>query len=83
MDAHMAPMDILFWNNQNWSGISSGDAFVSFHGSWNRQPPMGYRVDHITYNAGFPVSYSPFLGYEGPGVFSSKYVKLTLLLCHS
>jgi len=25
----------------------TGDAFVAFHGSWNRNPPAGYRVARI------------------------------------
>ncbi|KZV91846.1 soluble quino protein glucose dehydrogenase [Exidia glandulosa HHB12029] len=36
--AHSAPIDIKFGP----SGDS--DAYVSFHGSWNRQPPTGYKV---------------------------------------
>lgn len=27
-----------------------GDAFVAFHGSWNRQPPTGYKVVHLAMN---------------------------------
>ncbi|CAE6455272.1 unnamed protein product [Rhizoctonia solani] len=54
MQSHSAPLDIVFYNapsegsegydtarmyavNTEWSG----DAFVSFHGSWNRDPPTG------------------------------------------
>ena len=72
MAAHMAPMDILFWYTNTWSSVNSGDAFVSLHGSWNRDPPMGYRVDHVSFDAsGFPVSNTPFLGYEGPGAYDN------------
>lgn len=71
MQAHAAPMDILFWNNTKWDGVAMGDAFVAFHGSWNANPPRGYRVDHVTFNnsTGMPIFHEPFLGYEGPGAF--------------
>lgn len=32
--AHTAPLDVRF--------NGSGTAFVALHGSWNRQPPVGY-----------------------------------------
>jgi glucose/arabinose dehydrogenase len=53
MQAHSAPLGITFYgcNNKNFSGngtLPCGDydgwAFVAFHGSWNRQPPTGYKV---------------------------------------
>jgi glucose/arabinose dehydrogenase len=45
----------------------AGDAFVSFHGSWNRDPPTGYRVIRVVFDGGEPVSYESFLSYVGPG----------------
>ncbi|KAF6523247.1 hypothetical protein HZS61_011746 [Fusarium oxysporum f. sp. conglutinans] len=35
--AHTAPLDLKF--NENGTR-----AYISFHGSWNRDPPVGYRV---------------------------------------
>ena len=46
--AHMAPIDIKFHNNGN-------DAWVSFHGSWDRTDPVGYRVSRIAFQDGEPV----------------------------
>ncbi|KAG8792590.1 hypothetical protein FRC16_011344 [Serendipita sp. 398] len=50
MQAHSAPLDIRFYHtdgvnetvaiNRDWDE----DAFVSFHGSWNREPPTGYGI---------------------------------------
>jgi len=64
--AHLAPMDIIWYNGTSWN-TPKGDAFVSFRGSWNRNPPAGYRVDHVKFVNGSPVSDSPFLAFEGPG----------------
>jgi glucose/arabinose dehydrogenase len=36
MPAHVAPLDIYFYYGDKLPGINAGDAFVSWHGSWNR-----------------------------------------------
>ncbi|CAE6493656.1 unnamed protein product [Rhizoctonia solani] len=69
MQSHSAPLDIVFYNAPSSSseGYSTaklyavntewdGDAFVSFHGSWNRQPATGYKVVRIPWNNGTPVA---------------------------
>lgn len=50
-DAHMAPLDIKF----NTDGTR---AYVSFHGSWNRDEPIGYRVSVVEFADGEPVEAS-------------------------
>jgi len=66
--AHMAPMDILFNYDNKFPQQFLNTAFVSFHGSWDREPPAGYRVEAVDLNAnGFPVSDANFFAYEGPG----------------
>lgn len=54
--AHSAPLDLVFYDNSKCSPRSNpygltgkwdGDAFSSFHGSWNRSPPTGYKVVRI------------------------------------
>jgi glucose/arabinose dehydrogenase len=37
-----------------------GDAFVAFHGSWNRTVPTGYKVVRIRVENGRPVAYEDF-----------------------
>jgi len=64
--AHMAPLDIIFWNNNSFPEEYFG-GFVSFHGSWDRQPPVGYRVDRVQFSEGVPISSNKFLYYSGPG----------------
>merc|ERR1711974_122415 len=71
MGPHMAPLDVLFWDNSMWPSVNYGDAFVAFHGSWNTNPPSGYRLDHVVYIDGSPVENKPFLGYAGPGAYRS------------
>ena len=43
-------------------GPAEGDAFIAYHGSWNRNPPAGYRVQRVTFdrvsnrpNGGYPI----------------------------
>ena len=53
LPAHTAPMDITFFTGpvgvlpERWRG----GAFVSLHGSWNRNPASGYRVVWVPFNA--------------------------------
>ncbi|KAJ4142813.1 hypothetical protein NW754_010252 [Fusarium falciforme] len=45
--AHTAPLDIKFDENGT-------RAYVSFHGSWNREVPVGYDVSYVSFNNGRP-----------------------------
>ncbi|KAG5918982.1 hypothetical protein E4U53_004038, partial [Claviceps sorghi] len=45
--SHLAPLDIKFRPNGR-------SAVISFHGSWNRKPPNGYRLSSVAYAKGFP-----------------------------
>lgn len=47
--AHMAPLDIKFNN-------SGTDGWVTFHGSWDRTSPVGYKVSLIQFASGTPVA---------------------------
>ncbi len=47
--AHMAPLDIIFTSNGT-------EAYVTFHGSWDRATPVGYKLCSIAFVNGFPVS---------------------------
>ncbi|KAL2353962.1 hypothetical protein BJ546DRAFT_88896 [Cryomyces antarcticus] len=46
--AHMAPLDILF--NRNGTA-----AWVTFHGSWDRTDPVGYKLSVVQFANGSPV----------------------------
>ncbi|KAF2173252.1 hypothetical protein M409DRAFT_62814 [Zasmidium cellare ATCC 36951] len=47
--AHTAPLDILF----NSAGTA---AWISFHGSWNRDSPIGYDLRVVEFENGEPVA---------------------------
>ena len=47
--AHMAPLDLKFNN-------SASEAWVSFHGSWDRSDPVGYKLSVIPFKDGEPVA---------------------------
>lgn len=56
--AHMAPIGFQFFP----SGTAfSGDALVSWHGSWNRSKPVGFMVQKVKFSNGKPVSADDFL----------------------
>ncbi|PNP47326.1 hypothetical protein TGAMA5MH_01142 [Trichoderma gamsii] len=42
--AHSAPLDIKFNSN-------ASEAFITFHGSWNRNDPTGYRIVSIAFDS--------------------------------
>jgi glucose/arabinose dehydrogenase len=49
MQAHSAPLDMVFYKAPTNTTVGlkpdyNSHAFVSFHGSWNRDPPTGYGV---------------------------------------
>ncbi|CAE7086614.1 unnamed protein product [Rhizoctonia solani] len=65
IQAHSAPLDLVFYDNSKCSprdndiGLSrkwDGDAFSSFHGSWNREPPTGYAVVRIPWAGDAPAA---------------------------
>jgi len=65
MGAHQAPLDIKFYKGTSFPSEYSGGAFVSLHGSWNRNPPQGYRVNFLTVQNGVPTKEDVFLRHSG------------------
>jgi glucose/arabinose dehydrogenase len=59
MQAHSAPLGITFYDWKQSEDIApecdgtafpeemNGFAFIAFHGSWNRNPPTGYKVVYV------------------------------------
>jgi glucose/arabinose dehydrogenase len=60
-DAHMAPMQIAFYQGTTFPAEYRGDAFVAMRGSWNRSPAVGFKVLRIEFRDGVPVRSSDFL----------------------
>lgn len=59
--AHSAPMDLLFYRGTAFPDEYRKDAFVTFHGSWNRKDPRGYRVCRVKFDNGKPTGFEDFL----------------------
>jgi len=52
--AHWAPNGMMFYTGDQFPADHIGDAFVSFHGSWNRSKKAGYEVDRVLFEDGKP-----------------------------
>ncbi len=50
MQAHSAPLGLLFYGGEMFPVEYRGSLFVTFHGSWNRSVPTGYKVVRIKLN---------------------------------
>jgi glucose/arabinose dehydrogenase len=50
MQAHSAPVGLLFYDGNMFPADYRGSLFVTFHGSWNRRMPTGYKVVRIKFN---------------------------------
>jgi glucose/arabinose dehydrogenase len=75
MQAHSAPLDILFYQGDAFPDEYRGDAFVTFHGSWDRPQPTGYKVMRIPFGGnGMPSGNpTPLLEYSGTGDVASEW----------
>jgi glucose/arabinose dehydrogenase len=47
LQAHSAPLGMVFYAGDSFPAEYQGDLFVAFHGSWNRSEPTGYKVVRI------------------------------------
>jgi glucose/arabinose dehydrogenase len=53
IQAHTAPMQIAFYEGNAFPAEYKGGAFVTLHGSWNREKRSGYKVVYLPFdNAG-------------------------------
>ncbi|GAA3975379.1 PQQ-dependent sugar dehydrogenase [Allohahella marinimesophila] len=59
--AHSSGLDMIFYDGKQFPEAYNGDAFVAFHGSWNRQTPVGYKVARIRYENGQPKAFEDFV----------------------
>jgi glucose/arabinose dehydrogenase len=55
LGAHTASLGMTFIRTAALGAAYSGGVLVSQHGSWNRDPPAGYRVVFIAFGGGKPV----------------------------
>jgi glucose/arabinose dehydrogenase len=63
MQAHSAPLQIVFYHGDNFPAAYKGSAFVTLHGSWNRSRRTGYKVVRLLFDtAGKPTGeYEDFM----------------------
>lgn len=54
LGAHTASLGLLFYSGSLLPEAYRGGAFVAQHGSWNRDPPAGYRLIYVPFVAGNP-----------------------------
>jgi glucose/arabinose dehydrogenase len=57
---HVAALGMRFYTGTQFPPEYRGAIFIAEHGSWNRQPMVGYRVSVVKLREGRPVSYEPF-----------------------
>jgi glucose/arabinose dehydrogenase len=69
LPGHSAPLDILFYGGGSFPDAYDGDALVTLHGSWNAEPPVGYKVVRIPFDDdGMPLgTWEPLYEYRGAG----------------
>jgi len=60
MQAHSAPLGMVFYDGEQFPEQYRGDLFIAFHGSWNRSERTGYKVVRVRVEDGRPVSYEDF-----------------------
>lgn len=56
IQAHSAPLGITFYTGDSFPEAYRGDAFIAYHGSWNRSVPTGYKVVRLSFDGAEPTS---------------------------
>ena len=54
VQSHSAALNLVFYTGTQFPASYRNDAFVAFHGSWNRQDRTGYKVVHVPLKNGEP-----------------------------
>ena len=52
---------MVFYTASQFPEEYRNDAFVTMRGSWNRNPPAGYKVVRVRYQNGEPVAIEDFI----------------------
>jgi glucose/arabinose dehydrogenase len=59
--AHSAPIAMVFYTGKQFPAQFKNNAFIAFHGSWNRSVPTGYKVALLKFENGKPTGFEDFL----------------------
>jgi glucose/arabinose dehydrogenase len=70
LGSHTASLGLVFYDGTLFPETYRGGAFIGQHGSWNRDPPSGYKVIFVPFRDGKPAGMpedilSGFLNAEG------------------
>lgn len=60
IQAHSAPLGMVFYDGAQFPEEYRGDLFVALHGSWNRSERTGYKLVRVRVEDGRPMSYEDF-----------------------
>jgi len=59
--AHSAPLGLAFYTGTTFPAAYQGDAFMTYHGSWNRSLPTGAKVVRVRVQSGRPTAIEDFV----------------------
>lgn len=59
--AHSAPIAMVFYTGKQFPAQYKNNAFIAFHGSWNRSVPTGFKVALLKFENGNPTGFDDFL----------------------
>ncbi|WP_332450388.1 PQQ-dependent sugar dehydrogenase [Methanoculleus sp.] len=80
--AHSPPMQFVFYNETQLPKEDQNDAFLALRGSWNRCPPIGYKVVRVLFDdAGEPEGFEDFMTgflHENETAFSTRLCGLAI-----
>ena len=65
LGAHTASLGLTFSTGQKLGPDYGEGAFIGQHGSWNRNPPSGYKVVFVPFSAGHPTGAKPQTVLDG------------------
>lgn len=54
LSSHVAPLGMVFGQNSSLSSHYRDGVFIGEHGSWDRNPPVGYKVVFVPFSNGQP-----------------------------
>ncbi|NJO03878.1 MAG: sorbosone dehydrogenase family protein, partial [Bacteroidia bacterium] len=60
-NAHAAPLDMIFYQGEQFLEEYRQDAFITMHGSWNRSEPVGYNIVRLRFENNQPVEFEEFV----------------------
>ena len=61
--AHWAPNAMTFYTGDQFPQDHQGDAFVAFHGSWNRSYFAGYQLARVLFDEGKPYGQLTYVNF--------------------